>query len=269
MEFEMANHSQEEVTEPIETNETLEQQEPTQEEPTQTNEESSLPQEEDYFEVKYNKEIMKIRRDEAPTYIQKGLNYDKIKQRADELEQKASYLERLAQLSGYQTTEEFLQAVEQAEEQQRIQREAQKFGIDPETYRQHFEPVNSELQQLRQKLDELEREKAMQQVEREVNELRSKYDDFDKYEEKVFELAIQKGYALEDAYKLLSYEDHIAKVQKQTEQQVLAKVTGRNEKQVLPSNDKPNNTKFDPANMSFEEIEELSRRARMGERITF
>jgi hypothetical protein len=268
MEFEQdfANHSEETMA--SEVIETPEQQEPAQIEESQI-EESSPPQEEDYFEVKYNKEVMKIPKNEAPTYIQKGLNYDKIKQRAEELEQKATYLEKLAQMSGYQTTEEFLRAVEQAEEQRRIEQEAQKFGIDPETYRQHFEPVNSELQQLREKLNQLEQERIMQQVEREVNELRSKYDDFEKYEEQVFELAVQKGYALEDAYKLLAYEDHIAKIQKQTEQQVLAKVTGRNEKQVLPSNDKPNNTKFDPANMSFEEIEELSRRARMGERITF
>jgi hypothetical protein len=276
MEFEQtfANHSEPVASEPTETLEQLEQQEPTQMDETpvnETDEPSSPPQEEegDYFEVKYNKEILKIPREEAPTYIQKGLNYDKIKQRAEELEKTASYLDKLAQLSGYQSTEEFIRAVEQAEEQRRIEEEARKFGIDPEVYRQHFELVNAELQQLRAKLNQLEQERAIKEVEREVNELRSKYEDFEKYEEKVFELAIQKGYALEDAYKLVAYEDHISKVMKQTEQEVLAKVRGRDQKQVLPSNDRPNHAKLDPANMTFEQIEELSRRARMGERITF
>lgn len=226
-------------------------------------------QSDDFIEVKYNKELMKIRRDEAPTYIQKGLNYDKVKQKAEELEKQVSYLDRLAKLSGYQSTEEFLQAVEQAEEQRRIQQEAQRLGIDEETYRQHFEPVNSELSRLRQELEELRRQETVRQVEAELQQLKQKYDDFEKYEDTIFQLAIEKGYSLEDAYKIATYEDRIQHIAKQKEQEVLAKITGRDEKQVLASSDKPAITKLNPADMSFEQIEELSRRARMGERITF
>jgi hypothetical protein len=275
MEFEQtfANHSEEPVVsetfEPNEPTETFEQQEPTRVEETPVNEEPSLPQEEDYFEVKYNKEVMKIPREEAPTYIQKGLNYDKVKQRAEELEKTASYIDKLAKMSGYQSTEEFLRAVEQAEEQRRIQEEAQRLGIDEEVYRQHFQPVNDELMQLRQELQSLKQQEMVRQIEVEVNQLRQKYEDFDQYSDQVFNLAAERGYSLEDAYKIVTYEDRIQKALKQKEQEVLAQVTGRGQKQVLPSNDKPNQAKFDPASMTFEQIEELSRRARMGERITF
>ena len=56
--------------------ETPQQQEQTQVEP-------SSPQESNYFEVKYNKEPVKVSYDEAPTYIQKGMNYDKVQQQAE------------------------------------------------------------------------------------------------------------------------------------------------------------------------------------------
>jgi hypothetical protein len=260
------NHSVEQLEETTADNEVIENGE-NQTDSTDTT--GTAEQSDDFIEVKYNKELMKIRRDEAPTYIQKGLNYDKVKQKAEELEKQVSYLDRLARLSGYQTTEEFLQAVEQAEQQRRIQEEAQRLGIDEEVYRQHFQPVNDELNQLRQELQSLKQQEMIRQIETEVNQLKQKYDDFDKYSDQIFNLAAERGYSLEDAYKIVTYEDRIQSITKQKEQEVLAKVTGRDEKQVLASSDKPAITKLNPAEMSFEQIEELSRRARMGERITF
>lgn len=227
---------------------------------------ATTQEEQDFFEVKYNKENMRISRDEAPTYIQKGLNYDKVNQKASEYEQ---HLQKVAQITGYSNIEELIQAAQEAEEQQRIQQESQRLGVDEEAYRKHFEPVNSELQQLKTELQTLRERERIQQIDAEVNSLRSKYDDFSKYEKQVFDTAIEKGYTLEDAYKLVTYEDRIQNIARQKEQEVLAQVTGRDEKQVIPSNDKPSNNNFNPANMSFEEIQELSRRARAGERITF
>lgn len=107
------------------------------------------------------------------------------------------------------------------------------------------------------------------QIEAEHAQLRQKYPDFEKYEEKVFDLAITHGYSLEDAYKLASWEDRINTVKQQTEQEVLSRVTGRGEKQVIPSNDKPNTQTLNPAELSFKEIEEISQRVRRGERISF
>ena len=106
-------------------------------------------QEEEYDVIKYNKEDVKIPVTQRQEYLQKGYNYDKVKQRADELEKSATYLDRVAKISGYQNTDELFQAIEQAEEQERIQRESQKFGVDESVYRKHFEPVNNELQQMR------------------------------------------------------------------------------------------------------------------------
>jgi hypothetical protein len=98
----------------------------------ETTEQPSSPQESNYFEIKYNKEPVKVSYDEAPSYIQKGMNYDKVNQRATEYEQ---HLSRVAQLSGYQSHEDFLQALEEAEKQQ----ERQKYedaGLDPDVLNQ-------------------------------------------------------------------------------------------------------------------------------------
>lgn len=264
MEFENDNHI---VEEQVETPEQLESTDIETPETPENNEPATT--QDDYFTVKYNKEEKKISRDEAPTYIQKGLNYDKVKERADQLEQTASYLDRVAKFSGYQTVDEFIQAVEQAEKAEQADREAKRLGIDANQYQEFIAPVNDELSTVKKQLEDMQRERQMQQIDREVNELRSKYQDFSTYEERVFNTAIEKGYSLEDSYKLVTYEDRINQVARQKEQEVLAQVTGRDGKQVLASNDQPGNTNFDPENMSLTDIEKLSERVKRGERITF
>lgn len=192
---------------------------------------------------------------------------------ADEMKSKVSAYEqnlnRIAQFAGYSSHEDLVSALEEAEKQQQIQAEASKLGINEDTYKQHFEPVNNEMKQMKSELDTLRAKEQAREVETEINSLKQKYPDFQDYEETVFRVAIDKGYNLEDAYKIATYDDRLAKVAREKEQEVLAKVTGRDEKQVLASNDQPNNTKFDPSSMTFDEIEALSRRARLGERITF
>lgn len=261
MEFENDNQIVDEQVETPEQPETPDTETPETNEPDTT--------QDDYFTVKYNKEEKKISRDEAPTYIQKGLNYDKVKERADQLEQTANYLDRVAKFSGYQTVDEFIQAVEQAEKAEQSEREAKRLGMDPTQYQQYIAPVNDELSTVKKQLEDMQRERQIQQIDREVNELRSKYQDFSTYEERVFNTAIEKGYSLEDSYKLVTYEDRINQVARQKEQEVLAQVTGRDGKQVLASNDQPGNTNFDPENMSLSDIQKLSERVQRGERIQF
>ncbi|MEK3819683.1 hypothetical protein MKY20_11510 [Cytobacillus sp. FSL W8-0315] len=194
-------------------------------------------------------------------------------QEINEFKTKASTYEenlnRIARYAGYESHDEMIKAVEEAERQQQIQQEAQRLGINEDAYKQHFEPVNSKMGELEKELETLRTKEKMREVETELKTLSEKYPDFSEYEEKVFTVAAEKGYSLEDAYKIATYDDRLAKVAREKEQEVLAKVTGRDEKQVLASNDQPNNTKFDPNSMSLEEIEALSRRARLGERITF
>lgn len=194
-------------------------------------------------------------------------------QELNEFKTKASTYEqnlnRVAQFAGYASHEDMLLELETAEKQQQIQQESERLGINEDAYKEHFEPVNNELSQLKSELESLRGAEQQRMVEREISELKQKYEDFADYESKVFDVAIEKGYTLEDAYKISTYDDRMAKIGREKEQEVLARVTGRDERQVLASNDQPNNTKFDPSNMSFEEIEKLSKRARMGERITF
>lgn len=259
---EIANHSEEVVQETVDT--PVE----TTQEPIETPETPATTQE-DYFTVKYNKEERKISRDEAPEYIQKGLNYDKIKQQVDQLTPYQQHLEKVAKFSGYDSPDEFISALEQAERMQQIQQEASKLGVNEDVYKEHFEPFKEKLSTMEQELMIYKEKEAFRAIENEVNTLKSKYEDFGQIEDKVFDLAQEKGYNLEDAYKLLTYETRIDNVARQKEQEVLARVTGRDEKQVLASNDQPSNTNFDPANMSLDEIKALSKRAQMGERITF
>lgn len=218
MEEQFTNHSEEVVQNiQVET-----QQESIQD---QTQLEITSQPEEDFIPVKYNKEERKISRDQAPDLIQKGLYYDeKIKSRFEQLESQSSYVERLAKMSGYQTTEELFNAIEEAERTEKIQQESSKLGIDPEAYKQHFEPVNEKVSTLEQKLQQYEEKERQTVVEQEVNTLRSKYQDFDKYEEQVFDFAIQNGYRLEDAYKLVTYEDHIKNLGQQKEQEAIEKL---------------------------------------------
>lgn len=258
MEFENDNHI---VDESVETqDETVEQTEEVEEQSPDT------IQDDDFFEVKYNKENIRIKRDEAPSYIQKGLNYDKVQQRATEYEQR---LQEIAQLTGYQSVEELFQAAEEARKQEEIQKQAEQFGVDREFYEEKLHPFNQKLSSLEQELQSYKQREIQSQVQREVDDLRAKYEDFSQYESQVFDMAINNGYKLEDAYKLVSYEDRLNNIGKQKEQEVLARVTGRGEKQVLAGNEQPSNITFDPSNMSLKEIEELSQRVNRGERITF
>jgi hypothetical protein len=227
-------------------------------------------QEEELFDIiKYNKEEVKIPVSERQTYLQKGYHFDTVKQKADQFEQHAKHLEEVAKYSGFSNPDELIQAIQQSQEQERIQQEAQRLGINEDAYRQHIAPVNDEVSQLRNELQQIKQQESVRAIESEINSLKSKYDDFEQHEERIFDLAVEKGYSLEDAYKLATYEDKLSSISKQTEQEVLARISGRDEKQVLASNDQPSDTSFDPTNMSLEDIEKISERVRRGERISF
>jgi hypothetical protein len=239
-------------------------------EPVETEPADSPPQEEPKgIKVKYNKEEQFVPETDIPSYVQKGLNYDKVQQQLEQTKQQAAYLDKLATMSGYPDTQEFLKAVEQAEQQRQVEEAANKMGIDPNTYQQYFQPVNQRLQSYEQELQQLRMQETTRQIENTVSQLEQKYPDFQKYANDAFNMAITRGYDLEHAYKLASYEDKLNNLSKQTEQQVLAQVTGRTGKQVLPSTDKPNNTKFDPSSMDLKDIEAISKRVQRGETIRF
>lgn len=199
----------------------------------------------------------------------------------EEIRKENAYLDKQAQIYGYRDRHEYKKAVDDHFKQQEIEREAQRMGVDPDTYSQYFAPVNQQLSELQHKVQTYEQ----QQTERQRQEVRqaqwgelysqypglvessSAFNDGknpDWYSQEMQEL-IGMGYKPVHAYELA----HKNTLFQQKEQEALARVLGRDQKQVLPSKDSPNNVQFDPANMSFEEIQAISERVRRGERITF
>jgi hypothetical protein len=216
------------------------------------------------FTVKYNKEERFVSEDEAPTWIQKGLNYDKVAERAALAEQYQQHLERTAKYHGFESVDEYVSELSRVEQERIIAEEAKKYGVPEDFIRQELAPLKGELETLRQERTKLEQERNAVRVRDEVTQLKAKYPDFEQREQEVFQFALENGYKLEDAYRLVTYEDRI----KQAQQETIAKVTGRDQKQILPSNDQPNNIQYDPNNMSTDEILKLSERVQRGERIT-
>lgn len=227
----------------------------------------SSPPEEEFDLIKYNKEEVQIPASKRQEYLQKGYFYEqKAQAELEALKQQSGYLDKLAQLSGYQTQDELFNAIQEMEEQQRIQQETQRLGIDENTYREHFQPVNQKMQQMEQQLQEFQRKETQRQVEAEVEGLRSKYEDFSDHEEQVFDFAIQNNVSLENAYKLLTYESRINSAVQQKEQEVLARVTGRDQNQVLSSKDQGHMPQFSPEHMSLAEVSALAERVKRGEK---
>lgn len=232
------------------------------------------------FNVKYNKEDRFIPESEATTYIQKGLNYDKVNERAQQLEGQAKYLERQAKISGFTSVDEYMKALDAYEQQQTIEQEAQRMNVDPETYAQYFQPVNQKLQQYEQELTTLrQQQEAREQQERGNQAWGELYKEFPSLADTAnlfsegknpewfntdMQQMLEMGYQPLHAYKLANQDSLF----KQREQEVLARVTARDGKQVLPSIDSPNNAQVSFADMSFDEIQKISERVRRGERIT-
>lgn len=114
MSEELANQSQEEVQEQTEV-QTEEQQEMTQEE------------QQAFLKVKYNKEEIALDEEKAREFAQKGMNYDKVQERLQQLESdpRLSFVENMAQQYGM-TPEQYIEAVQQEQEKARLDELVQK-----------------------------------------------------------------------------------------------------------------------------------------------
>jgi hypothetical protein len=187
----------------------------------------------------------------------------------DSIKSQSKSLEKRARQEGFDDVQAYLKAIDEFEQQQQIQAEASKYGVPEDFIRAELQPLKSELEQLRQEREKFQQNEVVRQVDSEIATLSQKYDDFAGMKDEVLNFAIEKGYRLEDAYRLMTYEAKMEAAALKKEQETLARITGRDAKQVLPSKDSPNNVQFDPANMSFEEIKALSQRVQSGERITF
>jgi hypothetical protein len=194
-------------TEQVETNETPIQQELTQ------NQEPVTTQEPQFFELKYNKEPVKVSYDEAPTYIQKGLNYDKVYQQSQEYKQD---LELFSDLTGI-PFDELRQRALEAKQQQQLQR-YEEAGINPDVLNQ-FLSSHPDIQYAKEMRA---REQEQQQIKSEVDQLRERFPDLQASEltDELFQLREQRNIPLLHAY----LEMNFSKLAQQKEQEAIQKI---------------------------------------------
>lgn len=180
------------------------------------------PSASEYDVIKFNKEDIQIPVSEREKYLQQGYFYEqKAKAEMETLRQQAEQLDRVAKFAGYDNHNEFLQAIQEQERQLEIQREAERLGISEEQYEMYLQPVNNQVQQLQSELESLKQQETMRNVEAQVQSLQSKYEDFNQYQQQVFDVAINKGYDLEDAYILVSHADRVEKARIEAQQQAI------------------------------------------------
>ena len=141
-----------------------------------------------------------------------------------EAEQHRQNLDRIAKSFGYESYNVLVQELEKEAQRRQIEEEARRLGVDPSVIQEYVQPMRSELQTLKQQLESYRQKELQRKIEAELNTLRSKYDDFGKYEDKVFETAIQRGIPLEDAYRIVSWEDKINAAKLAGEQEALQKL---------------------------------------------
>jgi hypothetical protein len=85
-------------------------------------------QEPEFDEILYNKEKVKIPVTERQTYLQKGYNYDKVKQTADNAN---ATLQRIARAEGFKTVDEYLAELDKKEKANLAERIEEAAG-DPD-----------------------------------------------------------------------------------------------------------------------------------------
>ena len=181
------------------------------EQSTQQETEQALPQ---AFKVKYNKEEMEIPYEQAPEYIQKGLNYDKVSQKVSTYE---SSLDRIARITGYSDVQDMLTNLDEIERQREEER-YQDLGIDKNTFNNLLEE-HPDIQFARQVRAEQEQKAKLAS---EGQELFSEFPDLkiDDIPPEAWALREQRGLSLLDAYLRVNYKN----ISQQKEQEIIQKL---------------------------------------------
>lgn len=195
------------------------------------------------IKVKYLKEEQFIPDEEVPTYVQKGLNHDRILQQKTEYEK---VLDEVARREGFKDHADFIQnqdawkqRVEQQHQQQQTDWENQllhafetNLGVEQQQAKQLLDfmrendPVVKQAKQAVAQYESQSQQQTLEQAQRDiestVQQLRTKYNDFDKYADQAFDMVLSGEVRdLERAYKLASMDEKITSVSKQAEQKAI------------------------------------------------
>jgi CRISPR/Cas system CMR-associated protein Cmr5 small subunit len=140
---------------------------PEDKKPDDVKEPEKEPDKVEFDEILYNKERVKIPVAERQTYLQKGYNYDKVKQTADTAN---AALHRAAKVEGFDTVDEYLAELD-TREKAKIATQIEEAAGDPdkidEIVKNHPEVVKTKEE--RQQLNEEKRKIGFDKV---VNELK-------------------------------------------------------------------------------------------------
>lgn len=196
------------------------------------------------LQVKYNGHETLVPDEEVRGYVEKGMNYEKIKGRNQQYE---SALDRLARQQGYKDHAELLDNLDQIEQaavqkrkddfdglQQSLREDAVSAGIDPDVLDQYLKqhPLLQQAQELIQQSEQsqvLQTQQAEQQQQVEAWEsFFRKYPDLAKevsedgtsapWLTQDMQARIQRGYDPVDAYELVHRDKLSAQTRKQVEQ---------------------------------------------------
>ncbi|MNW56202.1 hypothetical protein D3C74_339090 [compost metagenome] len=165
--------------------------------------------------------------DEVPNWVQKGLNYDKVSEKAQQAERYQQNLDRIAKFYGYPDHDSYMKALEQAEMDKRIQEEAENLGVDEDVIRNHLQPLNQKLTEYETKLRTIEEQEALRKVEAEISAMENdttRFPDFGKHKQAVLQTAYERGYSLEDAYKIVTYDSRVQAAALQAQQEAVRKL---------------------------------------------
>lgn len=117
--------------------------------------------------------------------------------------------ERMMKLYGYDDYDTFIRDVEKAEQDREVQRRAQEMGVDEDFIRQTLLPLDEKTRTLEQELQTLREQEQARQFEARVTELKGIYPDFEANQEAIFDFAVKKRMELEDAYKLMTFDQKL------------------------------------------------------------
>ena len=190
--------------------------------------EQPTQQETKSFKVKHLHEEKEIPYEEAPTYIQKGLDYDRVKQKYEDSKPVIGFVEKLAQQNGM-SVQDYLKAVDEYQRQQEIETLAQQRSLDPE--------LAEELYLLRQ--ERQERLTQKQQQEQQTKQQQEYLDFFDEFPtvkpeeipDEVWRIKAERGISITDAYyryenKLIKNKTAIEETNKKNAESSTGSITG-------------------------------------------